>query len=108
MCRMDLGPPKFFWDTLDIFGSHWNDLQAGTLEHPGWPIDTSSPLSTKGIGICEIFFDVQGLKILQKIICVYTITPMLSQFFGHYLENQDSKLEFPTLHVTNNLKMGTK
>ena len=43
---MDLGPPKFFWDTLDIFGSHWNDLQAGTLEHPGWPIDTSSPLST--------------------------------------------------------------
>ena len=44
---MDLGPPKFFWDTLDIFGSHWNDLQAGTLEHPGWPIDTSSPLSMR-------------------------------------------------------------
>ena len=39
--------PKIFWDTLDIFGSLWNDLQAGTLEHPGWPIDTSSPLSIK-------------------------------------------------------------
>ena len=45
MRGMDLGLPNFFWDTLDMYRNHWNGLQAGTLEHPTWPIDTMGLMS---------------------------------------------------------------
>ena len=45
MRAMDLGLPNFFWDTLDMYRNHWNGLQAGTLEHPTWPIDTTGLMS---------------------------------------------------------------
>ena len=38
---------NFFWDTLDMYRNHWNGFQAGTLQHPTWPIDTRGLLSTR-------------------------------------------------------------
>ena len=45
MRGMDLWLPNFFWDTLYMYRNHWNGLQAGPLEHPTWPIDTTGLLS---------------------------------------------------------------
>ena len=47
MRGMDLGSPNFFWDTLDMYRNHWNGFQAGTLQHPTWPIDTRGLMSIK-------------------------------------------------------------
>ena len=47
---------NFFWDTLDMYRNHWNGFQAGTSQHPTWPIDTRGLLSNMHPYQCTFFW----------------------------------------------------